>query len=323
MPPENKKIAFIAGALLVASFLNFQVNSYENLTALTGPGVIDLWNRFLGPKKYPEPDPLQSQLDDYAKKTKGAGYKNLSVIISGKNFNYKKIYVEEGNFIIYYFARQYKNMEEMELMADLVGNKIGGIYSSCLENLGCASQIDYNEPKFIVLVDDSREYELIGGKSYACFISTTNVILINLDNRFLKSDTIDISLPHELSHLILENLIGKVAEGFNEGMSCRAELIKRSFSPVGERPDGKNYYSSKQLLLQKSIPGFFDNASSYEQATSLVDFLIYKIGSKKKAAQLEKELTSSWRPRNILKKYGFNDFSDLDKRWYDWARSNN
>lgn len=315
---KNPKILSLIFVLVIFSFVNSELNHLAKNTdqlAQTGPGVIEIWHRLF--KKTPS-DPLRPILDETAQKIKQSPYgysytnRKLANVISGKDLKYEKIHVKDGNFIIYFPSYSYDYIYHD--IGDYLKESISDIYKKCLEDLECESQINFDDTKFVVLTANSKDYKLIIGKEYAgCFIPRTNTIVINLEKKGFILTARD-ALPHELTHLILDNLLGtsNMSPGFNEGMACNAESITWFFSPLS--------LSSKNLLMDKSYPSNYTKPFFYEESSDLIIFLIRKLGSKAAVIQFEKELISSKNSNNVLQKYGFKDFSDLDKQWYQWNK---
>ena len=297
MSPENKKIALIVGALLVVSFLNFQVNDYNNLTAQTSSGAIDWWYGFLRPKKYQEPKINELPLDPTS-------------IASGKNSYFKK---RRGKyFILYYVPENYYPVKYPDNLIKDILSISDSNWEDCLKRLECPlSDINRVKRGKIIIYPSEELYNMAGGIRDGCYMRAEGAVLLN---RPLGYEVVaNRLLPHEIWHSASNYSCSSLyfSQALSEGLAILREPEKyinpriKNSAEAHQSDMGKVYSISE--LLSSDYPQFRDpieRGDFYDQGTSLAKFLTEHLGSEKAVVDFGKNRE-------------FNN-DDLKQKWYKW-----
>jgi hypothetical protein len=135
---------------------------------------------------------------------------------------------------------------------------------------------------------------------------------------------LDKTLPHEISHVILAELLGEkgVPRWANEGLAMVAErgtIVARSREVVAEYLAGGRTFPVKTLMEMTRYPDGEFLTLYYMQSLSLVRFLLDRGGREKLLQFLRASQTDEVEP--ILRRlYSIDGHVGLQKLWMDFAR---
>ena len=299
MSPENKKIALIVGALLVVSFLNFQVNN-KNLTAQIFQ--LGLFQRFTN---------FQSPINDYPK-----------VQFRGQ---------ESDNPKHKYLKSQENNIQQLvrQQFLDLKSKyNCPNIKVTTKDIFICLTQDSFTDLS-INLKDLSRfkkDYEKglrfylksMGGyfiPDRQCILLNTGLYtdpLGNLSNQDMM-DKILSNLRHECFHDLYENLVSleQSSDFINEGFATMEqendEILKRVNGSIHKKLAYKNDVDKFYQLL-KSKQGQSDEGASFAL------FLCLKYKSCKDGLEKISEIIEKFETDDKLKL----ELSDSLGKWSKW-----
>jgi Peptidase MA superfamily len=225
------------------------------------------------------------------------------------------------HFVIYYKNAPWESI-------DRVAESAEGYYDSLADTLGLR-RFDFwtwDDRARIYIYDNAAEYRAATGQpewSGGAAVPSAKAIFTFERSRDFRNNV----LPHEMTHLILKELVG-----FNN--SCMPRWFEEGVAVYQQRDKGANDLIIKEALKAKAtIPldklafvslGEGTNPAGaqlfYAQAASLVDFLIRAYG-KDKFGEFCKRLRDEKDFRGALRSvYSFSTMQELDEAWQKYIR---
>jgi hypothetical protein len=128
-------------------------------------------------------------------------------------------------------------------------------------------------------------------------------------------------LPHEVSHSVLAvRFQGKTPRWADEGMAMLAETPPAIAECVGRLKQYKKDHNlfALDILMQTDETDHFQSLEYYSQSASLVQFLTGLKGPQVFTGFLQTSIAKDY-PSALKQHYEITGFSDLQKRWQDYA----
>lgn len=220
------------------------------------------------------------------------------------------------HFIIYY------NSVPQDYVTNLV-NSAEKYYNSIVDNLGFRRFNFWSwDNRAKIYLYPTRDDYLKDTKRSAWSGAAVNVSNKTIQTFIGQDDFFDSILPHEMTHIIFREFIGKRVDlplWLDEGIAASQEtnsLIQR-IGTVKNLVRNNLYIDFKDLVQIKDyslvVPQTF-----YAESASLVKFLIEKY-RKDKFLDFSRKLKEGIRWKQALMNiYDFKDFSELELKWKDY-----
>lgn len=146
----------------------------------------------------------------------------------------------------------------------------------------------------------------------------------------LDRDSIEGTLPHELTHMVLHEWFGGQADiprWIDEGLARRMEQSRDHYAEaakIGRDAIAGEYFRFRDLFAQEQYPSRGDRTFRfYEQSATIVLFLLDSFGPESAVAFFETLKEGGTHDQAAAAAMGIAEegaVDELEKRWVDWAR---
>lgn len=193
----------------------------------------------------------------------------------------------------------------------------------------------WNDRVLITVFEDSEtfsretgqpEWSRGGANTDYALLSARLIITYKQGERFFNG-----VLPHEISHLMLQDMIGhdkQIPIWFNEGVAQLQEELRREKADLYmKKMIGQNKFIPFPELFSKDVRQYSDQSQTslfYAQSVSIVGFLISRYGSSE-FAQLCGYLRDGFSFDQALKStyvFQLNSIGEFQFKWLEYMRKN-
>ncbi len=146
----------------------------------------------------------------------------------------------------------------------------------------------------------------------------------------LDRDAIDSTLPHELTHLVINEWFGSVdvPRWINEGLARRMEQGRNHYveaAKLGRDAVAGEYFRFRELFAQKEYPHRGDRTFRfYEQSATILLFLLEQYGPESAVAFFEELRRGKNHDEATAGALGIpvdGAVDEFEKRWFEWIRN--